>query len=127
MGSAYPLTGRSILVVEDEPLIALEMAALLKSAGANVLSARTVMEANKFVDKSKVCGAIVDYGMGDGDTSAFCRHLTERGIRFMFYTGYSDMGHAYPDAVVVQKPANGDALLAAMSDLVAGSRVEQAS
>jgi CheY-like chemotaxis protein len=118
MGSANPLTGRSILVVEDEPLIALEMAALLQSAGAKVLAARTVAEAMNLA-QGNVCGAIVDYGMGDTDTSAFCRHLTERGIRFMFYTGYSNMDVAYPGAVIVQKPASADALVGAMSGLIA--------
>ena len=36
MGSAYPLSGRSVLVVEDEPLISLEMAAIFEDAGAKV-------------------------------------------------------------------------------------------
>jgi hypothetical protein len=45
MGSAYPLNGRVILLVEDDPLIALELADLCKSAGAQVISACSLGEA----------------------------------------------------------------------------------
>jgi CheY-like chemotaxis protein len=119
MASAYPLTGCSILVVEDEPLIAIEMAALLQTAGAEVFSARTLGEATALLERANLSAAIVDYGMGSEDTSTLCRDLVQRGIRFMFYTGYSHMQHAYPDAVVVQKPASERQLVSAMVGLVA--------
>ena len=117
MGSAFPLTGRSILVVEDEPLISLEMTALFESAGAKVLHARTVTEA---VDRADgLSAAVLDYGLGGENLPALCALLSERRIPFMFYSGYSDIQRTYPDAVIVQKPASANALLTAMAGLVA--------
>ena len=116
MGSAYLLTGRSILVVEDEPLIALEMTTLFESVGAKVLQARTVAEAT---DRANgLSAAVLDYRLGKESTPALCALLSERGIPFMFYTGYGDVRMTYPSAVVVEKPATAAALLSAISGLV---------
>jgi hypothetical protein len=41
MGSAILLAGRSILVVEDDPLITLELTSLFESVGAQVIAAHT--------------------------------------------------------------------------------------
>ena len=115
MGSAFPLTGRSILVVEDEPLISLEMAALFESVGAKVLQAKTVAEAFERADG--VSAAVLDYGLAKSEP-ALCGVLKERNIPFMFYTGYADVQDDHPYTVVVEKPATADALLTAMAGLV---------
>ena len=116
MGSAFPLTGRTVLVVEDEPLISLEMAALFQSAGAKVRQARTLAEAADRADG--LSAAVLDYKLGSESVPALCSLLSERRIPFMFYTGYDDIQGSYPDAVVVQKPATAHALLTAMASLV---------
>ncbi len=118
MGSAHPLTGRSILVVEDEPLIALEMTALFESAGAKVLPARTLAESVGLIGQARVSAAVLDYGLGNDSVLTLCDYLRDRGIPFMFYTGHGHVQGSYPKVVVVQKPASGDALLAAMARLV---------
>jgi CheY-like chemotaxis protein len=123
MGSAYPLTGRSILVVEDEPLISLEMTALFQSAGARVLSAMNLPAAIALTAAPGLSAAILDYGLGIEKVQTLCAHLAERGIPFMFYTGYADLQQSYPTTLVVQKPASGDTLLAAMSALVDDKRI----
>ena len=118
MGSAYPLTGRAILVVEDEPLISLEMTALFQSAGATVLSAMNLPAAIGLVSTPGLSAAILDYGLGLEKVQILCARLAERGIPFMFYTGYADLQERYPSTLVVQKPASSDTLLAAISNLV---------
>ena len=55
MGSAYPLTGRSILVVEDEPLISLDMAVSLEGAGAQVFSLLAL--ANLYLARGRLASA----------------------------------------------------------------------
>ena len=117
MGSAYPLTGRLILVVEDEPLISLEMTAIFEAAGARVVVARTLADALRLVESRDVSAAVLDFGLGDDSVSAVCGHLRERGIPFMFYTGHGHVQGSYPDAVVVEKPASGNTLLTAMAAL----------
>jgi DNA-binding NtrC family response regulator len=116
MGSAYPLAGRSILVVQDEPLISMEMTAPFESAGAKVRQARTVAEAVNRTDG--LSAAVLDYRLGDENVPRLCALLSERRIPFMFYTGYGDLEGSYPTAVVVQKPSTARALLRAMAGLV---------
>src|SRR5437879_4807346 len=118
MGSAYPLSGRSILVVEDEPLISLEMAAVFEAAEASVLPARTVAEATGFLGHAGITGAVLDFGLGGDSVTTLCGYLRERGIPFMFYTGHDHVQGRYPEAVVVQKPASGRDLLVAMAGLM---------
>ena len=122
MGSAYPLTGRSILVVEDEPLISLEMTAVFESAGAMVVVARTLADAIRRLGEGDVSAAVLDFGLGGESVSTLCGDLRERGIPFMFYTGHGDVQGRYPEAVVVDKPASGSTLLTAMAALAPSQR-----
>jgi CheY-like chemotaxis protein len=84
-----PLRGRSVLIVEDEPLIALEVHDALRSAGASVLAATNTKEAMDLIGYAQICAAIVDVDLGGDDCSNVCAALTKRAIPFMFYTGYS--------------------------------------
>jgi CheY-like chemotaxis protein len=45
MGSVNPLMDRSVLIVEDEPLIALDLHDALHEAGASILAATNVKDA----------------------------------------------------------------------------------
>jgi DNA-binding response OmpR family regulator len=117
MGSAYPLTGRSILVVEDEPLIAFELQSLFEGAGAKVRSAQTLRQAVNLTEEGHLSAAVLDYGLGAGDVSLVCRLLAEREVPFMFYSGYAQL-QDHPKALIVQKPATSGVLLAAISTLV---------
>ena len=118
MGSVNPLAGCSILVVEDEPLIALEMAALFQSAGAEVVHARALADARAVAGERRVCAAVLDYSLGDRSVKSLCSLLFERGIPFMFYSGYDDLQQRFPHSVVVGKPASGEALVKAVAGLV---------
>jgi CheY-like chemotaxis protein len=118
MGSAYPLAGRSILVVEDEPLIALDIAGLFESAGAKVRTTNSFADALGLVAQHAWSGAVLDYRLGHDDVRGLCQFLAERGIPFMFYTGLAELPETFPGAMVVHKPATGDALLTGMSELV---------
>jgi DNA-binding response OmpR family regulator len=121
MGSATLMRGRSILVVEDEPLIKLELTDLFQSAGAHVIAASTCQQGLIAIGRQKVSAALLDYGLWEGNVAPLCRHLAERQVPFMFYTGYLDLERSYPHAVIVQKPAGKDVLLAAMAGLIAAT------
>jgi hypothetical protein len=43
----------------------------------------------------------------------------------MFYTGYPDLEQRYPRAIIVQKPASAEVLLASMAGLIAGDSLER--
>jgi CheY-like chemotaxis protein len=118
MGSATLMRGSSILVVEDEPLIKLELTELFESAGAQVIAVSTCQQGLTAIGRHQVSAALLDYVLWDGNVAPLCRRLAERRVPFMFYTGYLDLERSYPRSVIIQKPAAADVLLAAMAGLV---------
>jgi CheY-like chemotaxis protein len=120
MGSVNPLLGRSVLIVEDEPLIALELHDALQSAGASILAATTIEEALELIAYAQICAAIVDVNLGGQDCSSVCDALAKRSIPFIFYTGYAEAPSLsqWPSAPAVGKPAEGRTLVDAISHLI---------
>jgi DNA-binding response OmpR family regulator len=131
MRSTYPLNGRVILLVEDDPLIALELVDLCKSAGAQVISARSLGEAAATIGLANISAAVLDYRLGDKEVEPLYEVLRERKIPFFFYSGYGDLQSRYPNSVVVQKPASGamllDAIIAMGSTALGSASGEAAS
>jgi DNA-binding response OmpR family regulator len=74
------LAGRSILLVEDEPLIALDIEQNFAKAGATVFSARTLGEAHHLVEQNSLSAAVLDFRLNDGDGHAPCAHLVAQEI-----------------------------------------------
>jgi CheY-like chemotaxis protein len=99
------LCGRSILVVEDEPLIALDLEQSLHNAGAKVLSAYTLDGALQLAEHAGLSAAVLDYGLAAGTCGPVCERLAQRRIPFVIYSGYPDLKEKFPDAVIVPKPA----------------------
>jgi CheY-like chemotaxis protein len=112
------LRGRSILVVEDELLIAMDMVAALEEAGAHATLTTTVRHALILVEHDGLSGAIMDHALSDGDSTALCARLKERGIPYVSYSGYASVAGASPDAPHVSKPAPMDTLLGALEALL---------
>ncbi|HEY7552779.1 MAG TPA: response regulator [Hyphomicrobiaceae bacterium] len=102
------LAGRSILIVEDEPLIALEVHAAFRAAGANIASAADAQEALRMINVPGLSAALVDINLGSGDCSAVCERLARQGIPFVFYTGEArpDILLKWPSAPVLTKLAD---------------------
>jgi DNA-binding response OmpR family regulator len=100
-----PLRGRSILVVEDEPIIAVDIADCFQQAGACVYSAHNLRDGLRLAGHPDVSAAVVDFGLGDGDGAALCELLNERCIPFVLHTGYAHPSAACQAGVLVPKPA----------------------
>ena len=120
------LSGRSILVVEDEPLIALDIRKSLESAGAYVFAATQHPHALQLAGHPDLSAAVLDCRLGQDDTSAICSRLEERDVPFMFYSGHDDMHRLWPNAMHVPKPANAHELLEAVKGMF-GSPLEHAT
>jgi DNA-binding response OmpR family regulator len=116
------LIGRSILIVEDEPLIAMDIVQAFERAGARVLSASTLRQALLFVENDGLSAAVLDHGLGDGDSSRLCERLKERDIPFVLHSGYSHLEDACRDAPFVAKPANPRVLVTTVKGLLRGRR-----
>jgi CheY-like chemotaxis protein len=103
------LAGRRILIVEDEPLIALEVHSAFNAAGASIMSAADSREALRMISLPDLSAAVVDINLGRGDDcSAVCKRLSDRRIPFVFYTGEAraDIMLKWPHAPVLTKLAD---------------------
>jgi response regulator RpfG family c-di-GMP phosphodiesterase len=101
------LSGRCILVVEDEALISLDITRRLQEAGANVLAASHLEKALVLAEKQDLAAGVLDFDLGKTESSAVCWRLSERSIPFIFHSGrmYSAF-RQWPRAPVVLKPSS---------------------
>jgi DNA-binding response OmpR family regulator len=89
MESGKGLANLNVLVVEDEPIVAVEVADQLKRAGATVVGpCSTVCRALATLDESKVDVAIVDYVLADENSGSLQVALEKKGVPFLVLTGY---------------------------------------
>jgi DNA-binding response OmpR family regulator len=112
------LRGRSILVLEDEPLIGMDIRAALEAAGAHVTATTTVRHALILIAHDGLAGAIMDHALADGDSTEVCARLKARSIPYVSYSGYDPVKGASPDAPHVSKPATMDVLLGTLEALL---------
>ena len=112
------LVGRIILVIEDEPLIALDIQQAFEDAGATVVVARTLAAALVEAEDTSISAAIVDHALGDGDSSEICERLKERNVPFVTYSGFALEG-ACAEAEHVNKPASPSVLVATVTGVLA--------
>ncbi|MES2173788.1 MAG: response regulator [Pseudomonadota bacterium] len=82
------LTGLSILIVEDEPIIAMLMAEDVEELGGIVLGPfASVAEALAILADNKVAGAVMDANLLDRDITPVALQLLDRGVPFVIYSG----------------------------------------
>jgi len=114
------LAGRSILIVEDEPLIALEVHSAFSAAGARISSASDAKEALRIINLPDLSAAVVDINLKDGDCSRVCQRLSERGIPFVFYTGDArpDILLKWRDVPVLTKLADKERIVQAVAGVL---------
>jgi DNA-binding response OmpR family regulator len=118
MGSTTLFKGRSILVLEDEPLIRFEVTSLFESVGALVIPARTCKQAIAAIEERQICAALLDHGLRGDNVAPLCMLLANCQIPYMFYTGCPDLEQTYPRTIIIQKPASAEVLLTSMSHLL---------
>lgn len=109
------LVGQSILVLEDEPLIALDICEALKGAGASVFVANCLRDALALADHPDLSAAILDFGLSDGDAGPVCERLKRRDIPFVLYSGNEN---AASRGVTLRKPATQAALVETLARLL---------
>ncbi len=112
------LQSAPILIAEDNALLALDMAAALRQAGANVIGpAATLEEALALVwTPALVCG-VLDVSLRNEFVFPAAKVLRDRHAGIVFYTGHSDaetLKLDWPEARVLTKPAPDKLLIEAV-------------
>lgn len=109
-----PLSGRRVLVVEDQYFIADDIRGLLVDAGASVIGpAASEAEALDRLDDSAPDFALLDINLGDGPIYSIALELRRRGTPFAFVTGYSrdTIAEEFRTSPYIQKPFHSEELV----------------
>jgi DNA-binding response OmpR family regulator len=120
---AAKLQGALILVIEDEPLIALDLSASLQDAGAQVVQAANVAGALLAIDAHQCSAAVLDFWLGPETGRAVARRLKEKRIPFLYYSGRAlDDLTTGSGAPVISKPAGSREIVGMLRLLIDGRR-----
>ncbi|MCD0417041.1 GAF domain-containing protein [Rubrivivax sp. JA1024] len=124
-GGEFDISAASILLVEDQLVIALDAEEMLQAMGAkSVISASSVEEALVAIAQAPPTLAILDVNLGSGNSLPVAAELTARGIPFIFATGYGDTAMIPADLrelPIVRKPYSIDSLRVALSAVLDAS------
>jgi DNA-binding response OmpR family regulator len=110
----HNLAGKRILIAEDEPMIAIDHAALLTHAGAKIVATcATVRGAVDCVRDTAIDVAVVDFVLADGNSEPLQAVLRRRHIPFVVVSAYPrPLVRTEPDQEILQKPVTPDLLCA---------------
>jgi DNA-binding response OmpR family regulator len=95
-----------ILLVEDEVMIALHMEDLLADLGHEVETATRLAEALEMAGRVECDFAILDVNLAGAVSFPVADILAERGVPFVFATGYGSAGVTppYNQRTIMRKP-----------------------
>ena len=116
------LAGKRFLVVEDEPLLAMDIAQQLEDAGAAVIGpAGNATAALSLIEKYRFDGALLDANLGGHPVDDIAASLVRKNIPFVFVSGYSrdSLPTSFDKVELLSKPFEADRLLAVVGKLVA--------
>ena len=76
------------LILEDEPIIAMDLKYAFEDAGAFATTAGTCAEALSAMERNDLVGAVLDVNLGRGETcEEAAKRLRARDIPFVLHTG----------------------------------------
>jgi DNA-binding response OmpR family regulator len=115
------LIGKQILVVEDEPMVAMDLAQMLIAAGCQVIGpAGTIASAKILLERGDCDAALLDANLHGESSAELALILKQQNKPFAFVTGYT--ADSLPDVIrgniVLTKPYSQDQLLALVGTLL---------
>ena len=120
-----PLSGMTVLLVEDNLIIAMNGEDVLRGLGAlDVIAVPNVAQALEALDTHTVQMGMLDVNLGLETSFPVADLLKSRNIPFGFATGYGDsipQGEIYADIPVLQKPYGSESVEAFLSSVLQGN------
>ena len=113
-----------ILIVEDEPFIALTLEDMLDELGFGLAgTVGQVSEALELIGRAPVDCALLDVNLGSEKIDPVADLLATRGCPFIFTTGYGRSGipNGHAGRPVLQKPFRMDDLASTLKATLAGN------
>lgn len=113
------LSGRSILVVEDEMMVLMNIEMALRVEGCVPTSAGTVETALALLKHNSFDAAMLDVNLHGEKSYPIAEALAVLGVPFLFSTGYDETEgrSSFVGRPVLRKPYLQDNLVAALSGL----------
>ncbi len=115
------VAGRSILIVEDEMLLAMDIEELVRAAGGSVIGpVGTMAEAVRKLRESKPDAAILDVNISGELVFPVADALYDAGIPFMIVTGYGldHVPERHRARPFLQKPYKAAALIETLARML---------
>lgn len=110
----------SVLLVEDNFLLAMDMERTLVESGCNVVGpVSSVEEGLRIIEKVAIDGAILDINIRGGTSQPIAEALERRGLPFFFITGYGSpqmLPERLRQVLRLSKPINARRLLEVMTE-----------
>lgn len=91
-GASSLLTGRHLLILEDEMILALDLSDIVQSFGCTSVIAARVGKAVQLLATQKVDVAILDLNVAGEPSYPVADELRRRAVPFIFATGYGADG-----------------------------------
>jgi PAS domain S-box-containing protein len=116
------LRGNRILVVEDEPLVSMDIEASLSAAGCEVVGPASKLDQAMALAERDCDAALVDANLAGHPVDELVAMLKRRNIPFAFVTGYGreSLPRECRDAAMLAKPFGCEQLLAVVAQLLQG-------
>ncbi len=105
--SAAATARSAVLIVEDDAVLALDLADALQDAGYEIIGpAASVPHALELLRQHQVCLAVLDINLGGETSEPIARHLRDRNVPFIGISGYSrsQQPPIFKDGAFLAKP-----------------------
>ncbi|WP_435167100.1 response regulator [Falsirhodobacter sp. 1013] len=113
---------KSVFLVEDELLVAMEIQDLIEEAGLTADGPYpTIEKAGKALQEANPACAILDVRLRDGEVFPVADVLRDSGVPLIFHSGHAvaeDILKRYPTATFCEKPCTPSQILRAVASLM---------
>ena len=118
------MTGARVLIVEDEFIIADEIASIVGEAGYTVVGPLGSVEAAEATLAREAAPdfAVLDANLRGGSSARIAQRLRDLGVPFCICTGYrfNDLRPTFGDVALLQKPVDSRTLVAVIKAAIGG-------
>jgi PAS domain S-box-containing protein len=119
--TSQTLRGKRVLIIEDEPLLSMDMEASLVEAGCEVRGPLgTLAKAKQVIAGMDYDAALLDANLAGESVEELAVALTQRNIPFAFVTGYGReaLPEGFREAIMLAKPFGREQLRSVVQSLL---------
>ena len=115
------LAGKRILLIEDEPLVAMDLEELIRGAGGRIAATASSLAAARDAVEATPCdAALLDANLGGDSVEEIAAALVRKGVPFAFATGHGPetLPAAFREAPLLGKPFESEQVLTVLAALL---------